>query len=114
MSRIQVLEKKVENLESRLNGASTLERAFPSRGISNKYKPLAEYLFRSGENKVILTYRQIEDILGFDLPSTAYNFPQSFWANTETHSYSSAWMKVDYTARTNISEQKVIFEKNVF
>ena len=114
MNRIQVLEKKVEFLESQISGDSVVERVFPNREIGNKYKPLAEYLFRNGEKKVELTYKEIEHILGFTLPSTAYNYPQSFWANTETHSYSSAWLKVDYRARTNIAENKVIFEKNIY
>ena len=114
MNRIQVLEKKVEFLESQISSDSAVERIFPNKEIGNKYKPLAEYLFRNGEKKIELTYKEIENILGFALPSTAYNYPQSFWANTETHSYSSAWLKVDYRARTNIAEKKVIFEKNIY
>ena len=114
MNRIQVLEKKVEFLESQTNGDSVVERVFPNREIGNKYKPLAEYLFRNGAKKIELTYKEIENILGFTLPSTAYNYPQSFWANTETHSYSSAWLKVGYRARTNIADKKVIFEKNIY
>ena len=114
MNRIQVLEKKVEFLESQTSGDSVVEGVFPNREIGNKYKPLAEYLFRNRAKKIELTYKEIENILGFTLPSTAYNYPQSFWANTETHSYSSAWLKVDYRARTNIADKKVIFEKNIY
>ena len=114
MSRIQILEKKVELLESKINGDFSIKNVFPNNEIGNKYKPLAEYLFKNGEKKIELTYQEIENILGFNLPSTAYNYPQSFWANTETHSYSSAWLKVDYRARTNIADKKVIFERNIY
>lgn len=114
MDRIQVLEKKVAQLENGVNNNYSARGIFPNKEIGNKYKPLAEFLFRKDEKKIELTYNEIENILGFKLPDTAYNYPKSFWANTETHSYSSAWLKVDYRARTNIADKKVIFEKNIY
>lgn len=113
MTRIQVLEKKVEQLERQVNAGAQEPRPFPGEEISRKYLPLAEYLFRNQERKAVLSYRNIEEILGFALPGTAYQFPQSFWANTKTHSYSSAWMRVGYRAKVNAEEKIVTFEKTV-
>ena len=62
---------------------------------------------------MILTYPKIEEILGFSLPATAYNYPHSYWANTETHSYSSSWMAVEYKARVDVEKKTVTFEKIV-
>ena len=111
MTRIQNLEERVDNLEKSINSCNEKSDDFPEGEIGSKYKPLAEYLFEKNEKRVSLTYREIESILGCKLPKTAYSYPPSFWANTETHSYSSAWMKIGYKARIKIAEKTVIFEK---
>ena len=118
MSRIQVLEKKVAQLEgdrARENVAGDDNNpVFPAAKISDKYMPLAEYLYKSGERRITLSYGEIEDILGFKLPDTAYNFPQSYWANTKTHSYATAWMEVGYKTKCNVAEKLIIFEKSLY
>lgn len=113
LGRIQNLEERVDRLERTDRAVSEEKRSFPADDISNKYRPLAEYLFDKNEKKIIMTYKEIEEILGLTLPKTAYKYPQSFWANTETHSYSSAWMKVGYMARIKFADKKVIFEKSL-
>ena len=120
MNRIETLESKVAILESRLAVSSEGQNAFGNRPsfpvgkISDKYKGLAEYLYEKWDRKIELTYAQIEEILGFSLPPTAYNFPQSFWANTETHSYAKgSWLAVEYEAKVT-GEQKVVFERKLY
>ena len=117
MSRIQVLEKKVEVLEGRNVCNSTVNErkpAFPAGKISDKYMPLAEYLYETWEKRIAMSYKKIEEILGFVLPDTAYNFPQSYWANTKTHSYASAWMEIGYKAKYNNETKEVTFEKGLY
>jgi hypothetical protein len=61
-----------------------------------------------------LSYAQIEEILEFPLPPTAYNLPQSFWANTETHSYAKgSWLAVGYKAKV-VENQRVVFERSIY
>ena len=118
-NRIETLENKVAALESRImefdNGQNTMfaRPAFPVGEVSEKYKALAEYLYEKWERKIELTYAQIEDILGFNLPPTAYNLPQSYWANTKTHSYASSWLAIGYKAKVS-NTQKVVFERSIY
>lgn len=120
INRIETLESKVAMLESRLADVSgnqnmLLNRpAFPTEKISDKYKGLAEYLYEKWDRKIELTYAQIEEIIGFTLPPTAYNLPQSFWANTETHSYAKgSWLAVEYKAKV-AGDQKIVFERSLY
>ena len=118
-NRIEALESKVAELEARLSKADeqpspVLSRpAFPVGRVSEKYKLLAEYLYEGWERRVELTYAQVEEVLGFALPQTAYKMPHSFWANTNTHSYASGWMSVGYKAKV-AGDQKVIFERDLY
>lgn len=118
-NRIDTLERRVAALETRIaeldnNQHTAITRpAFPIRQVSEKYKALAEYLYEKWERKIELDYTKLEDILGFSLPSTAYNYPQSFWANTHTHSYASSWLAIGYKAKV-ISETKILFERNIY
>ena len=119
-SRVQALESKVAELERKgvqptASTAALQNRpSFPNDKVSERYKELAVYLYEKWEKKIELTYEQIEEILGFPLPPTAYNLPQSYWANTETHSYAKgSWMAVGYKAKV-AGKEKIIFERNVY
>ena len=119
LNRIETLESKVAELEACIKNQNSvkfpaLERpAFPTGKVSGKYKPLAEYLYESWERKIELCYTQIENILGFPLPPTAYKLPLSYWANTNTHSYASSWLAVGYKAKV-AGEQIVVFERDLY
>ena len=118
LNRIQVLEDKVSNLETRLNQfenvSNRLDRPpFPTEKISQKYKALAEYLYEKWNKKIQLSYAEIEEILDFPLPPTAYNLPQSYWANTQTHSYASSWLSIGYKAKV-VGAEKIVFERNLY
>ena len=117
LSRIQVLEQKVavlENNRQENNNANSSKPPFPANKISNKYKGLAEYLYEKWEKKISLTYGEIERCLGFSLPDTATNFPQSYWANTRTHTYASSWLELGYKAKVDGETSIVTFERSAF
>lgn len=121
LSRIQVLENKVSALElqvgqfqNQTQTTVTNRPVFPTEKISRKYKALAEYLYEKWEKKIQVSYEKIEEILGFSLPETAYNFPQSYWANTQTHSYASSWLAIGYKAKVDVENKVVIFEKDLY
>lgn len=115
LERIKVLENKVKVLEEKIESTSTAQSqtAIQLDKVSAKYRGLAEYLLSSNETRVTLTYSQIEEILGFALPDTAKKFKQSYWANTETHSYASSWMAVGYKTRVDVDNDTVTFVKNL-
>lgn len=116
LERIKVLENKVNVLEEKIENAPVVSRSQADvklEKVSAKYRNLAEYLLSSNETRVTLTYSQIEQILGFSLPDTARKFKQSYWANTETHSYASSWMAVGYKTRVDAENDKVTFIKNL-
>ena len=115
LERIKVLENKVKELEEKIENtpAPQPQANVQLDKVSAKYRGLAEYLLSSNETRVTLSYTQIEDILGFALPDTARKFKQSYWANTETHSYASSWMAVGYKARVDTESDTVTFIKNL-
>ena len=115
LERIKVLENKVKMLEERIENTPTPKQqtAMQLDKVSAKYRGLAEYLLSSNETRVTLSYSQIEEILGFALPDTARKFKQSYWANTETHSYASSWMAVGYKTRVDVDNDTVTFVKNL-
>lgn len=115
LERIKVLENKVKVLEEKIENipAPPPQAAVQLDKVSAKYRGLAEYLLSSNETRVTLTYSQIEEILGFALPDTARKFKQSYWANTETHSYASSWMAVGYKTRVDVESDTVTFIKNL-
>ena len=114
LERIKILENKVKVLEDKIETTPPQQQSNVQLDkVSAKYRGLAEYLLSSNETKVALTYSQIEEILGFPLPDTAKKFKQSYWANTETHSYASSWMAVGYKARVDVESDTVIFIKNL-
>lgn len=119
LNRIDSLERKVAELEAQIKKYDSSEApimvrpAFPVNKVSEKYKALAEYLYENWTRRIELNYTQIEDILGFSLPPTAYKLPLSYWANTNTHSYASSWLAIGYKAKVSGTE-KVIFERNLY
>ena len=115
LERIKVPENKVKVLDEKIESTSTAQSqtAIQLDKVSAKYRGLAEYLLSSNETRVTLTYSQIEEILGFALPDTARKFKQSYWANTETHSYASSWMAVGYKTRVDVDNDTVTFVKNL-
>lgn len=117
-NRIDELEKRVAQLEEKVNTQQTIsyaERpAFPMECTNSKYKALSEFLYESWEKRIVLTYEQLEDILGFALPASAHTLPQSYWANTEYHTYAKSWLALGYKAKVNVASKSVMFERNLY
>ena len=118
-NRIDELEKRVAQLEEKVNAGqksvSYAERpAFPAECANSKYKALSEFLYESWEKRIVLSYEELEGILGFSLPASAHNLPQSYWANTEYHTYAKSWLKLGYKAKVDAENKKVIFERNLY
>jgi hypothetical protein len=79
-----------------------------------KYRCLYEYLEKRYANTVVLTFGQVEDLLGFSLPDLA-RADQEWWtiadSSTAEARCSDAWTLAGRTARPNLMAQTVTFER---
>jgi hypothetical protein len=82
--------------------------------MPGKYQSLYQYLENRYANTVVLTFDQIEDLLGFTLPDSA-RVDQTWWANTDPNDtpqhHSRSWTLASRTATPNLQAQTVIFER---
>ena len=89
---------------------------FPQRAQvdTGEYRLLYKYLRHRFADRLVLTFGQIEDLVGFSLPGAARVQPE-WWGRTETapdHSrHSDAWTLAGRTATVNLSAQCVTFER---
>lgn len=74
------------------------------------YAPLQSYLARRDESSVVMTYAEIESLLGRKLPPTAYgDHRRQWWANTETHSQALAWLRANRKTKLDMTGDRVTF-----
>ena len=77
-------------------------------------RSLYRYLENRFADKVVLTFSQIEDLLGCVLPDLA-RLRADWWANPEPNAVPSAqsrsWIKASRTATPNLRAQSVAFER---
>ena len=82
--------------------------------MPGKYKALYQYLESRYANRVVLTFAQIEDLLGFTLPDSARVHPE-WWANKDPNDtpppHSRSWTLASRTATPNLQAQTVVFER---
>jgi hypothetical protein len=88
--------------------------ARPQGRKAGKYQRLYEYLENRYADTVVLTFQQVEDLLGFALPVLARQ-DQSWWAVAGASSsearFSDAWTLASRTAQPNLRAQTVVFER---
>jgi hypothetical protein len=63
-----------------------------------KYDPLREHLARSGAAQVVMTFREIEQVIGSPLPRSARDY-RAWWSNertTTSHVQKVAWQSAGY------------------
>lgn len=117
-NRIDELEKRISQLEEKIGAdeSNTKEGRpiFPAECGNSKYRSLSEYLYEKWEKRIVLSYDEIEEVLGFELPTSAHTLPQSYWANTEYHTYAKSWLLLGYKAKVNVKSKKVTFERSVY
>ena len=115
--QISILEERLERLEALIEKSATVQKAPREKeevynvGVKGKYRFLADFLHNHGGDSITMTFKQIEELIGQPLPSSAYNH-RAYWSNTDTHSISKVWMQAGYmTTYDNLLSRKVIFEK---
>ena len=85
------------------------------RDDKSKYKPLEDFLKQCTESDIVKTLYEIEEIIGAELPKSAW-YHQTFWANNskDNSSHSKAWLDAGYEvvdAYKNTIEHRVHFRK---
>lgn len=86
----------------------------PNMITIGKFQFLYKYLEGRYADTVVLTFRQIEDLLGFALPDLARTDP-TWWTNAAGSGaeprFSDAWTLASRTATPNLSARNVVFER---
>jgi hypothetical protein len=87
-----------------------LERASPR--VPSEYLSLYTYLEHRYASVVVLTFEQMEALLGFALPASAAT-ELDWWrgAAVPSHWYSAAWKEAGRTATPNLVARTVAFER---
>lgn len=65
-----------------------------SEGKAEGFHALGQYLANMGQDYVTLSFEQIKEILGFELPNSAYKY-NAWWGNG-SHNRSKGWMDYGY------------------
>jgi hypothetical protein len=85
-----------------------------SQRHAGRYRSLHEYLEKRYADTVVLTFRQLEDLLGFSLPDLARTDAE-WWTTADISSAevrcSDAWTLAGRTAWPNLMAQTVAFER---
>ncbi len=79
----------------------------------SRYEPLAQFLDSRTNSVWQAKFSEIEKVLGFPLPASAYRYP-AWWANQRGngHSQTAGWKSVGWQTRAlNLAERKVTFER---
>lgn len=78
----------------------------------SKYESLAKYLARTGAPELVMTFAQLEEILGAPLPASARTH-RPWWANSlRGHVQSRGWLDAGYQSdQVDLEGQKLRFKK---
>ena len=80
-----------------------------------KYQSLYVYLHGRFANRVVLTFVEIEDLMGSSLPDAARR-EREWWGLAETAASASeqsdAWTLANRRAEVNLSAQRVVFDRD--
>ncbi len=84
---------------------------------AGKYQSLHKYLRDRYANRVVLTFAEIEDLLGFALPDPA-RLQREWWdSNADPASprsaQSASWMLASRTATVNLIAESVVFDREI-
>ncbi|WP_137743344.1 DUF7662 domain-containing protein [Robertmurraya siralis] len=70
-----------------------------------KYLELHKYLLKVKEDSVVLSYEEMEIILGFKLPNSASKYVEWWDNNTHNHTQARAWRTAGwYTGNIKLGE----------
>ena len=106
-------EKRPDAVIARRAEPSVIPRPRPST-VPAEYRPLHKYLEERYAENLVLTFAEIEDLLGFQLPDSARVTPE-WWATADAVAtrtpQSRSWTEASRTAQANLAAQIVLFQR---
>jgi hypothetical protein len=82
--------------------------------VPAEYLPLHKYLDGRYADTVVLTFAEVEDLLGITLPAAA-RADQTWWDNADDQAVPSpqarSWTRANRTAKPNLKAQIVTFDR---
>jgi hypothetical protein len=96
--------------------APAADGAAGGRADAGEYRLLYKYLRDRYADRVVLTFSQIEDLIGFPLPESA-RFQPAWWdsdahGSTPRSVQADSWTLAGRTATVNLSARSVVFERD--
>ena len=79
--------------------------------IAGPYVLLHNYLQHRYANRIVLTFGEIEDLLGFRLPDLARR-QREWWTDADVSIHSDAWKLANRSAVPNLLAQTVVFDRS--
>ena len=78
----------------------------------SKYAPLTGYLSSSGMDYILMTFAEVEEVIGDKLPRSAFEY-RPWWSNNPSnHVNAYSWLRAGYkTADVDMAERKLAFRK---
>lgn len=78
----------------------------------SKYDPLRDYLQCCNKSVLSLSFEEIEEIVGFSLPNSAYNHG-AFWSSgNNSHSHAFSWIDAGYVvSKKDLIRKQIEFRK---
>jgi hypothetical protein len=82
--------------------------------VMSKYEALPQFLARKDQTARRMSFSEIESILGFRLPKSAYKH-EAWWSNNQTgHSHARAWLQSGWrTEAVDLTERQVTFRRSL-
>ncbi len=80
----------------------------------DKYINLSKYLEKLNLPRVILSFDEIERIIGDSLPDSSIRHAEAWWSNNKDHSQAISWLEAGYETECvsdTYKEKKIIFVK---
>lgn len=96
-----------------LTKTKTPEKTPVQKSGLGKYAPLYQYLKEHDKPRITLSFTEIEAILGFSLPHSAYTYP-TWWNPGGMHTHCRSWVQAGYKAAdisSGTRRKRMTFEK---
>jgi hypothetical protein len=81
--------------------------------VPHEYRALYTYLDHRYASVVVLTFEQIEALLGFTLPTPARTEREWWTASVDSQRHCAAWTGAGRTATPNLTARTIRFERPV-
>jgi hypothetical protein len=99
-----------DQTQSETNAANAAQRCV----TPSQYASLFNYLDGRYADRVVLTFGQIEDLLGFSLPDPA-RLSADWWTNPDPNTtrprFADSWLLANRTAQPNLVALTVVFDR---